>query len=239
MKSLFHQIREENASTMVESIIVMPIVLILVFSILLLAFSLHDRSTMEGAARRGAIYAAHCICDPNYDAIKEKSGGLRGELDYPYEVSSFNFTGLGHNIKPYRYITGSSSDIEDKVKNEVQAILNKTRIPWHELKTDSITYTKDNRVFYVKVTVSIEGSYPIHTLFSRIGLGNSFDLSSSATVTVNDPDEFVRNADLAVDMIIEIDNRTGGNLQRILKDATDKVGQLCGRLKTWIDWLKL
>ena len=239
MKILFRHIRDDRANAVIESVIVMPVILILIFSILLLAFSLHDRSTLEGAARRGAIYAAHGICDPNYDAIRNQSGG-RGELDFPYGYSEFSFTGLGHNIKPYRYLTGSSSDLQEQVKAEVLAILDRTRIPWRELTTDSITYEKDGKhLFYVKVTVTIRGSYPIHELFSRIGLGSTFDFESSATVTVNDPDEFVRNADLAVDMIIEIDNRTGNHLGTLLEQAQDKLGQLCSRLGTWLEWLRL
>lgn len=232
MQKLKELWKSRNGNTLLENVIILPLIFIIIYALLMTAFVMHDRSTLEAAAKRGAIYAAHIICNPNYDSILSGSGNQQGKLDTSVEAASqLSFSGIGHNIQPYRYITGSTKqNLESKVKQEVMAIVQETKIPWRELDTETITCETRNYIIYQDVTVSIDGKYPIPKFFEIIGLDNQFTYTVSARMTVNDPDEFLRNADLVVDTITRIDKASGGGLH----DIADKISALAQKLLEWI-----
>ena len=230
LNKLKNKIKTENANTLVENVIILPLIFIIIFAMLLTMFIIHDRSTLEAAAKRGAIYAAHCVADPNYANILSQSGNTPGDLDIRQAVTSYTFTGIGKNIQPYRYLKPKISGLSSKVQSEVVAIVKETRIPWRELTVDKVTFKQSNKVFYQDVTVSIAAQYPLPKFFSIIGLDTNYNYEVKAKMTVNDPDEFIRNVDLVVDMVVLVDNATGGNIQ----NAISKIGELGTKLLDWI-----
>ena len=158
---VFKRLREERANSMVENVIVLPLIFIIIFFLILGSFVMHDRGTIDAAAKRGAIFAAHCICDPNYIRIR---GSEKGDLDIQESKSRFTFTGVGKNIEPYRYLLGSG-DLQNQVREEVNAILEKTRVPWRKIEIEDIVFNNKNMVFYQDVTVTIKARYPLPKIF--------------------------------------------------------------------------
>ena len=71
--------------------------------------------------------------------------------------------------------------------------------------------------------------------FTEYGMDAEYDFEVTAKMTVNDPDEFIRNADMVVDLIVDIDNATGGNLQNAINKATTKMEDLATKLFDWIE----
>ena len=229
------KITEEKANSLVESVIILPLIFIIIYALIIVCFIVHDRSTLEASAKRGVIYAAHCISDPNYSSILEQSGNQSGQLDISVDIfdnDSFSFKEVGKNIKPYRYLTGSSGNTDNKVKSEVESIVNETRIPWRTIEVDDIKFTKINKIFYQDVTVTLKADYPIPKFFGAFGLDTEFEYLVSAKMAVNDPDEFIRNADMVVDLITDIDNVTGNHVS----NAVNKIHEIASKL---VDWLKI
>ena len=146
-------------------------------------------------------------------------------------IKSFSFSGLGKNIKAYRYLSLNGTSVEEKVREEVKKIINKTRIQWRPLDVENIKCKQKNYIFYQDVTVEISSNYPIPKFFSAFGMPKEYVYTVTAKMTVNDPDEFIRNVDLVVDIITDVDEATGGHL----KDATDKISELSAKLVDWIN----
>ena len=134
-------------------------------------------------------------------------------------VDSFN--GVGDNIKPYRYLVMNTADIQDATVNEVYNIIQQTKIPWREIETGDIVVKVDNKIIYQNVEVSITARYPLPQIFGNFGLPTEFNYTVSAVTAVNDPDEFIRNVDLIVDVCASIDQKTGGNIQKVLAKLND------------------
>ena len=105
MCRFWKKIKDESAGVMVENVIVLPLVFVIIIFMIVSAFLVHDRVTIETAARRGATYASHCIADPNYATLV----GQSGELDFSKSVENISFSSVGKNIKAYRYLTGGAS----------------------------------------------------------------------------------------------------------------------------------
>lgn len=226
MHTALEKIKDESASAMVENVIVMPLVFIVIFFMILGAFMVHDRTTVEAAAQRGAIYAAHCISDPNYAAIV----GQSGELDVAQDrgADSFSFSGVGGNIKPYRYIFGGGS-VSGVVESETRQIVNKTRIPWRPQESIRVTCKQKNMFLYQDVTVEVTSQYHLPAFFAAIGLETEYEYTGTARLSTTDPDEFIRNADLVVDLIAQVDAATGNHLQ----NALDKIAALGTKILDW------
>lgn len=228
------QFYNESGSSIVEYVIIFPFVIVVVYMLLFSCLVIHDRSTLDGAVSRGAIYAAHCISDPNYSDIVHNSQGSGeiGELDLDYNLTSFSFSQIGKNIHVYGLLKGNADrEIEQDVKDTVLKIVEKTRIPWKDIDIDSVNVSVTNKLYYKEVTVSAGATYPLPKLFGAFGLPTDFSYEVSATSLINDPDEFIRNADLVVDLIASVDQKTGGTIEKAIK----KLEELSTKL---IQWLK-
>ena len=63
--------KEKGAATLVEYAIVLPVVFAIVFMLLFVGFTMHQKAVMEAATQRSAIYVARTITDPSYENIVE------------------------------------------------------------------------------------------------------------------------------------------------------------------------
>lgn len=227
----YKRLKSEKANSLVENVIVLPLIFIIIYFMILMAFVLHDRATLDAAAKRGTIYASRCISDPNYTTILQKSGHELGTLDTNVNSLSQNsFAGVGNNIKPYRYLKLSTSDIKSATITEVYNSIEKTKIPWREIQTGDINVDIDNKIIYQNVKISITAKYLLPQVFGAFGLPTEYEYTVEAVTAVNDPDEFIRNVDLVIDTCVEIDQKTGGNISKI----TTKLADMAAKLKEFL-----
>ena len=61
--------KEKGAATLIEYAIVLPIVFAIVFMLIFVGFTMHQKAVMEAATQRSAIYVARTITDPSYENI--------------------------------------------------------------------------------------------------------------------------------------------------------------------------
>lgn len=232
LRKIYGKLKNEKANSLVENVIVLPLIFIVIYFMILMAFILHDRSTLDAAAKRGTIYAARCISDPNYTVILQKSGHEPGVLDTNVEkLNDSSFAEVGSHIKPYRYLVMDTSDIKNATVSEVKNIIQKTKIPWREIQTGDINVDIDNKIIYQNVEVSITARYPLPQVFGAFGLPTEYEYTVEAVTAVNDPDEFIRNVDLVIDTCVELDQKTGGNLSKI----TSKIGDMASKLTDFLE----
>lgn len=233
MKKIVRLIVDENGNSLVENIIVLPMVFIIIIAMILFSFVMHDKATLEGAATRGTIFAAHLISDPNYYDILSSSGNDNGSLDTSIsDASMLSFSQYGVNYHPYRFLINEESSIQNKTVSMVKDIIDKTRIPWRTIDIDSIKCEDDNHFFYHNVKVKISATYPLPAMLKNFGLPTEIKYDIEAISAVTDADDFIRNADLVVDIIVRIDNATGNHLS----EAKKKIEQLASKL---VDFVKV
>lgn len=224
-------LKSEDANSMVENVIILPLIFIVIYFMLLMSFVMHDRATLDAAAKRGTIFAAKCISDPNYASILQRSGHDAGDLDTSVAIFNANsFDGVGNNIEPYRYFAMDVSEIENDTLTEVNGSINKTKLPWREIRSEDITVDINNYVIYQDVKVSITARYPLPAVFGAFGLPTDYVYTVEAMTAVNDPDEFIRNVDLIIDMVVMIDDKTGNHLSKL----TSKISDMGTKLKEFL-----
>jgi len=226
MCRFWKRIKDESAGVMVENVIVLPLVFVIIIFMIVSAFLVHDRVTIETAARRGATYASHCISDPNYATLV----GQSGELDFSKSVENMSFSSVGKNIKAYRYLTGGAS-VQGVVESEVKKIVNKTRINWVSQDSITVTCSQENRIIYQDVSVKVTSTYHLPGWIEWFGLESEYKIETEAKLAAVDPDEFIRNADLVVDLITQVDDATGGHIGK----ALDSISSMASKLLDWIN----
>ena len=224
MRHAWKKLSEEKAGAMVENVIILPLLFVIIYSLILTIFIVHDRSTVETAASRGAVYAAHCVSDPNYATIVGQSGAL----DIPAD-KTFSLSGVGKNIDAYRYIFGGDS-IEAQVREEVIKIVDNTRIKWRPLETVKVDCDQKNMFLYQDVTVTVTATYSVPAFFAAFGLETDYEYTATAKISATDPDEFIRNADLVVDLISRVDKALGNPIEKTL----DKISSLGVKIEEWL-----
>ena len=230
------RVKKENANSLVENVIILPFIFLTIYFMIMTAFILHDRATLDAAAKRGTIYAARCISDPNYEKILIGAGHQAGELDTSItDIPKESFKNVGNNIHPYRYLKLDSSEIKNTTTAEVSNIIQKTKIPWREIQTEDIVVDIDNKVIYQKVTVDITARYPLPQIFGIFGFPTEFEYTVSATTAVNDPDEFIRNVDLVIDTFVQIDQKTGGKISNVTDRITDTISNMANKIKDFLE----
>lgn len=226
MYRFLNKIKDESAGVMVENVIVLPLVFVIIIFMIISAFLVHDRVTIETAARRGATYASHCIADPNYATLV----GQSGELDFSKSVENISFSSVGKNIKAYRYLTGGAS-VQGVVEDEVKKIVNKTRINWISQDSITVTCSQENKIIYQDVCVKVTSTYHLPGWIEWFGLESEYKVETEAKIAAVDPDEFIRNADLVVDLITQVDDATGGHVGK----ALDSISSMASKLLDWIN----
>ena len=223
-----NRLKSEDANALVENIIILPIVFFVIFFMIIGSFIIHDKITLDAAVERGATYASKCIADPYYAKILKDYNTQAGVLDADYENTDIiKFVtkkkindAYSIGIQPYRYLFMSFTDnVQKDTTSEVDAILSLTGIPWRTQDVFDVKCDIKNYVIYQKVTVTAKTTYQLPVFFGVIGLPTEFDYSAEAVRTVNDPDEFVRNADLVVDFIADVAEKTGAEqpIQKVKK----------------------
>ena len=225
MFRLWKKLNDEAAGVMVENVIVLPLVFVVILFMTLSAFLVHDRTTLEAAARRGATYAAHCIADPSYATLV----GYSGELDYSGSVDKSAFSSIGKNVKAYRYI-GSGPSVKNDVEAEVKKIIQNTRLNWVSQERITVECKQENKIIYQNVTVVARATYSLPKWLDLFGMETKYTIEAEAKLAAVDPDEFIRNADLVVDLIAQVDDATGGHLQKV----KDKISDIAAKLLEWV-----
>lgn len=83
-----------------------------------------------------------------------------------------------------------------------------------------------------KITVTATSVYnnPAGNLLKSFGFKKVFDFEAVSEAVVNEPAEFIRNADFAIDTIREWDNRTGHNFQDFQTKVVDKLSKTFAKI---------
>jgi hypothetical protein len=86
-----------------------------------------------------------------------------------------------------------------------------------------VEYEVKNYVIYQEVVVRVKQTIPMPVNLSFIGFPRDLEITQEARAVVQNGDEFVRNIDIAKDMVIWLDNKfnISGGIQEALSKAGD------------------
>lgn len=216
IKNLIMNIKNQKGALIVESAIVFPVMFFVLFFIIFIGNLFYEQARIDDIVMRYAIQGGQCVADPFlYDM---KNGNA-----VPTDVDDLE-------LEPYRYILGSLAEgsisaVEDKISELVKKEVNNSSLIFFKNSNANYVGTDNEKIAQFNnyiiystfvVQVNYEVKFPIRFLDDdRLTICR---MSSRAEVPVSDTDEFIRNIDMAVDLLEE----TG--LGQTISGIFEKVG---------------
>lgn len=201
IKKFINRSGNEKGALIVEAAIVFPVMFFVLFFIIFVGNLFYEQARIDDIVMRYAIQGAQCVADPFlYD--------MEATNAVPSDVSELK-------LEPYRYIlgsftNGSISAVENKLSNDIKNEINQSSLVFFNNTKANYIGSDNKQVAYFKnyiiyssfvVQVNYEVKFPIR-FFDRDSLTIA-KMSARAEVPVSDTDEFIRNVDMAVDLLEE------------------------------------
>lgn len=197
----------------VEATILFPIMIMIFAALVLLSAYLPQKMLLQEAAQFTATAIATEAGD-TYVAFDHN--GKRIKKDSLPNVYIEALNGLtGHNV-------GVASDKAEQIAGHIarSAVIPSSAAVQAEV-------TVKNYVIYKEISVVLTQEITIPVNLSFIGFPKTIKLEQQATAVVQNGDEFVRNIDIAKDMIKWLDNKYGISQSLRESGALDKIGDVC------------
>lgn len=200
VKNLTKKWNSEKASLLVESAIVFPVMFFVLFFIIFIGNLYYEQARIDDIVMRYAIKGAQCVADPFLYDMKATNA-------VPSDVGELR-------LEPYRYVLegitggGSIAAVENKLSNDVMAEVNNSSLIFFSNSKANYIGTDNKKVAYfdnhlLYATFIVQVNYEVRFPISFMGEDNLTvaKMSARAEVPVSDTDEFIRNVDMAVDLI--------------------------------------
>lgn len=202
--------KEDGAVQIIEAALVFPVMFIILLTLIYMGNAHYIKAQVEATVVENAILGANYCADPILETIKET-----GSVPSPGEIS----------VKPYRYIFGGMSNVEEDISKKVTEELNSSSMSLFgnmkpKLKNDGTKIAKFNN-YLLYSTFSVGVKYELEFPIKLWGASSPavLTISSYAEIAVNDATEFIRNTDMVIDYF------TGTGIEQKIKGTFEKINE--------------
>jgi hypothetical protein len=201
IKHITEKLKNNKGAVIVEAAIVFPVTFFILLFIIFIGNLYYEQARVDDIVMRYAIRGAQCVADPFLDSMYKSDG-----TSVPTNPGSLK-------LEPYRYIFGFSENssisqvetyLSGKIQQEINSnsliFFNGTGAKYLSSENPSICYFDNN---FLCSTFVVQVNYQVQLPISFMDMSKPILLrmTSRAEVPVSDTDEFIRNIDMAVDLI--------------------------------------
>lgn len=186
----------QNGAIMTEASLVFPLVLLTVVAILVLGMMKFQESMVQFGAQKIAAAAAREAVYKNYQEYIGKSEGMEIDLkEFPSETNVIEYY---KNNDLYRLFGKDFASIEQSFTTQLTDFVNNySFLTGMNVEADVSIAS----VLSPMVSVTVEYKIKLPGFLGLIGLPDSWKMETGAYAFAGDPTEFVRNIDIAVDLL--------------------------------------
>ncbi|AEV68358.1 TadE/TadG family type IV pilus assembly protein [Acetivibrio clariflavus] len=216
-----YNLKSKKGSTTVEAALIIPIIFLSIITLIYVSIFLYEQAYIKSLADRAAERGAAIWKNPESDMY----------------ISLVKLEHFKDNDPYWKVIDYKEKSKKEKVENYIKNSLKQysilqsgdKKVP---MNTTDIQFDVEvkNYLVYKKLTVTVKKNFklPIGNILSIFGIGNTVSIQAKSEALINDPSEFIRNTDFAIDMGKRIDNLTGNNFEKI----KDKVNNFLDGIKS-------
>ena len=204
-------IKDTSGDAIVEATILFPIMIMIFAALVMLAMYLPQRTILQEAAQFTAVALATESSDIYVAFDNEGNGIVKENHENVYAAALSGILGKGLNVS-------------DKALNIASYIAGRGFVEARgDMRIELIT---TNYVVYQEITVRLYQTIPMPVDLSFIGFPAELELVQEASAVVQNGDEFIRNIDIASDMLDWVNSRFG--ISNSLKEsgALEKIGEV-------------
>ena len=214
MKRLRALMADTRGDAAVEAAFLFPIIIIICAALVLLSIYLPLRAAMQ----RSTQFAATAIATERSDTwirFDPKTLGCYW-LDNRDQLGNVYGSLIGA-------LTGNNRDDEDNARQAVINMENRNIVkPQNKL---TVEYGVVNYILYKEIVVTATRTIPLPVNLSFVGMPKEVRLVVTSTAVVVNGDEFIRNMDLAVDVMDELFN---------IRDIFSSLGKICDKFNKFL-----
>lgn len=226
MKKIFKRFTVNTGSMTVEASIIFPIIILAIVAVIYICVLLyqyvHLKSVVNNTAERGAA------CWGNISKMEIDNDNYRvetGELKNSEELLNSGLYWRITGAQKYSKIKSLKKYAIYKLKknNILESEISKLEFSDIENKKDRIDIWVKDYIVYKELNVIVKDSYniPLGESLRIFGMDNKYNIEIHAKAIINDPMEFIRNANFIGDTLKEYE-KTEEILNKF-KEAVDKI----------------
>lgn len=186
-------VKDTGGDAVVEAAILFPIMIMIFAALVLLATYLPQRMLLQEAAQYAATAVATQAGD-TYVAFDDNGNRIRKTPDISVYVTAFKGIFGGGISRDH-----AGQIATHRAENAIMPVSSRIDV---DVKVT-------NFVVYREITVTLTQTVPMPVDLSFIGFPKELRLEQQASAVVQDGDEFVRNIDIAKDMMVWLDSKLG------------------------------
>ena len=189
-----------KGSITVEAAIVIPTVFFSVLAVLYLSLLLYQQVHLQSLADRAAESEAAIWSSPSRDMY----------------ISRITQADMKERDPYWRFIDMKSQEKRSKIAGYTNLQINAMNV-LKSIKTEIGTPELIDRIVYKKLRITIVQTYriPGGGFLRAVGLSDEFTLKARSESVISEPAEFIRNTDFILEVGKELDQRTGGNVEKL------------------------
>ena len=204
--------RDTRGDAVVEATFLFPVIIMVFAGLVLLAMYLPTRAALQRATQ----YAATAIATERSDTWLRYD---TDEMKYVWVTDKSELGGVYGSL--LRAIGGNSRDDGENARTIVTTLDERGVLNTPGELT--VEYGVVNYVIYKEIVVTATRTVPIPVDLSFVRFPREIPITVTSTAVVQNGDEFVRNMDLAADIITFIADETG------ISGVFQKAGEVCGK----------
>lgn len=179
----------QNGAIIVEAAFIFPLIIIVIFILLYMAFFQIQQSIMYTQAQNMAQKIANIVTFPGFEELYENSN----------EPSSTLLNTVYSKHDPYRYLIGINGKKYDSYERELREITENSSFLNGGTPKAYIDINFKNLSYVVTVKLTYDFNMP--RFVKILGLNPNICINAEAVTYLNDSVDFIRNSDLAFDLI--------------------------------------
>lgn len=211
--------KNNKGSTTVEAALIFPFIFLSIIALIYVCIFLYEQAYVKSLADRAAERGAAIWKNPSSDM----------------SISLVKLEHFKENDPYWRIYDNNENPKEKKVEQYLKNSLNEysilqSRDKEARMNTTDIEFSADlkNYVVYKKLVVNVKKKFklPIGNALSIFGIDNTVVIEAQSEALINEPAEFIRNTDFAIDMGKRIDAATGNNFEKIRDKALKLINDI-------------
>jgi len=213
-------LKRNNGSTTIEAALIFPLIFLSIIALIYVSIFLYEQAYIKSLADRAAERGAAIWKNPKSDMTISLVKLEHFKENDPYWRVSDSQEKLKEE-KVEQYLRNSLKEYSILQSRDKKAPMNTTDIEFSAKLKNYIVYKK------LVVTVEKKFKLPIGDALTVFGIDNTVVIQANSEALINEPAEFIRNTDFAIDMGKRINAATGNGLEKII----DKVNSFRNKIE--------
>lgn len=217
-------IKDNRGSFTVEAAIIVPTVILTMFALILISEFLYQKSCIQAIADRTAQRGAEIWNSLSKDMIfGQITLDNMDDIDLYWRIWEMK---------------KRKKKKEEKIEGYVGYLLKDSPVLGEPIDLEINAGIVEDYIVYKKLRVSVEAKYknPFLSLLKVFGIKNTITIKAHSDAIINEPVEFIRTTDFALDVVKEVDNKLfEGKGGEIVKDVREGVSNIFLKVKEFLN----